>query len=225
LSSDGWFSLKPTLLVTLNNQQGHLFILFITDKRCDRPVKKHNLWKLTMQEFHKETSAVRKYVLPLLPTGDGNRRISGIDVGFGGDKVREDFLGCDLPHPYGKYEGYKVDIPCDVSKGIPVNDSTFDVVYSSHLIEDFLDTAKILKEFARICKPHGKIILVFPNQEKYVAFCKKNGTVPNGAHKIPQMGIAYMLAKISELDLIDGDEVFCEEVLSYNCIVAFNLKK
>ena len=45
---------------------------------------------------------------------------------------------------------FKVDMVCDITVGLPCPDNSFDVVYSSHLIEDFIDTQKILKEFIRV---------------------------------------------------------------------------
>jgi len=175
----------------------------------------------------KETSAVREFVLPLL-TSIIHKNVStlrGIDIGFGGDKIVESFDGCDLPTPYGKYENYPIDIKCDITQGVPVADSTYDVVYSSHLIEDFVDTDSILKEFVRICKPAGSIILVFPDQQKYINFCQSKGTKPNGKHQVPEMGTSYMIKHINALDIILDNEIFAKEVLSYNCIIAFKVKK
>lgn len=172
-----------------------------------------------MKKLSKETSVVRSIVLPLIPA-----KCHGIDIGFGGDKIREDFIGCDLPRPYGEYCGYHIDLPCDVTKGIPAKNDTFDVVYSSHLIEDFEDTCSVLKEFFRICKPKGKIILVFPDQAKYVESCAKNGTEPNKAHKIPDMGIIYMLKVLSSMNAFATEEIFTHRK-GYNCVIAFDLKK
>lgn len=177
-----------------------------------------------MRKLGKETSVVRSIVIPLISEYLEKDGMRGIDVGFGGDKIVESFDGCDLPRPYGKYEGYKVDIPCDVSKGIPVADSTYDVVYSSHLIEDFSNTALILMEFVRICKPEGKIVLVFPDQKKYVKRCIADGSNPNKNHKIENMGIDYMENQVRMLDIFSG-EIFKTEIFPYNCVLAFRVKR
>ena len=174
--------------------------------------------------MEKETSSVKHIILPYI-----EKDCYGIDIGFGGDLIREDFVSCDLPVPYGDYEGYKIDIPCDVSKGIPVKDNTFDVVYSSHLIEDFENTEAILEEFIRILKDKGTLILVFPDQKKYEEYCKLHGTVPNVAHKIKYMGLAYVhskLVNLEEREVIDAFTSTMEtEVAPYNCIIISKIYK
>ena len=120
--------------------------------------------------YSSATSKVRKIVLPYCI---GN----GCDIGFGGDKIKkENCDGIDLPQPYAFVGKDKVDIPCDViNNEIPVEDNTYDYVYSSHLIEDFTDTVDALNKFIRILKNDGNLLLVFPDQEKYEAYCFKKG--------------------------------------------------
>lgn len=174
--------------------------------------------------MEKETSSVKHIILPYI-----EKDCYGIDIGFGGDLIREDFVSCDLPVPYGDYEGYKIDIPCDVSQGIPVKDNTFDVVYSSHLIEDFENTEEILEEFIRILKDQGTLILVFPDQKKYEEDCKLHGTVPNAAHKIKDMGLTYIHNKLLNLEENGAIDSFIpimeKEVKPYNCIIISKIYK
>lgn len=174
--------------------------------------------------MEKETSSVKHIILPYI-----EKDCYGIDIGFGGDLIREDFVSCDLPVPYGDYEGYKIDIPCDVSQGIPVKDNTFDVVYSSHLIEDFENTEEILKEFIRILKDQGTLILVFPDQKKYEENCKLHGTIPNAAHKIKDMGLLYVHYKLLNLEengIFDSFiSIMEKEVKPYNCIIITKIYK
>lgn len=174
--------------------------------------------------MEKETSSVKHIILPYI-----EKDCCGIDIGFGGDLIREDFVSCDLPVPYGDYEGYKIDISCDVSQGIPVKDNTFDVVYSSHLIEDFENTEEILEEFIRILKDQGTLILVFPDQKKYEETCKLHGEIPNAAHKIKYMGLAYVhskLVNLEEREVIDSFISTMEtEVAPYNCIIISKIYK
>lgn len=165
-----------------------------------------------------ETSFVKDRILPFIP-----ENCCGIDVGFGNDKIREDFIGADQEHPYSGGKNYKIDLVCDISKGIPVPESTYDVVYSSHLIEDFVDTKAILMEFIRICKDGGRIILVFPDQQKYELKCQRNNENPNPSHKIKEMGIKYMLNELNAFDNITIVDSF--EIPSYNCIVVFDIMK
>ena len=109
-----------------------------------------------------ETSKIRHWVLPYC-------KGKGCDVGFGGDKIMKfDCDGIDFPQPYTYTGKNKVDIGIDViNNEIPVPDNTYDYVYSSHLIEDFVDTKDALRKFIRILKSGGNLILAFPDQSIY----------------------------------------------------------
>src|SRR5882757_135818 len=135
------------------------------------------------KKYVSETSKVRDMVLQYC---EG----FGCDVGFGGDKIKKEHcLGIDLKNPYSNTKGEKVDIACDMGKeSIPVADNYFDYVYSSHLIEDFEDTNRILADFVRVCKSGGNIILVFPDQQVYEKFCAATGQLVNVHHVHKNMG-------------------------------------
>lgn len=163
-----------------------------------------------------ETSSVREVVLDLIPPDQ-----LGIDIGFGGDKIRDDFIGLDRAS-----ENYCVDLVHDLKSGpIPIEDSKFDVVYCCHLLEKFEDPEFILKEMARICRPAGRMILVFPDQRKYEENCKRLGTAPDPANKIPDLSLSWMIKKVDSLDLIGPPQIFATFIKPYNCILAFALKK
>jgi len=154
----------------------------------------------------------------------------GCDVGFGGFKIKPDAVGIDLPQPYTKVGKYKVDIACDLSKEkIPVPDNTYDYVYSSHLIEDFEDTTAILKEFCRVLKSGGNLILVFPDQLVYERYCFLKGEAPNPHHVHSNMGLGFMKGSFHELyksHRIDSEllfESYCD--VDYNCILIVKIYK
>ena len=163
-----------------------------------------------------ETSSVREIVLDLIPPDH-----VGIDIGFGGDKIREDFIGLDRAN-----DKFFVDLVFDLESGpIPVADSKFDVVYCSHVLEKFENPDFLLKEMARICRPAGRMILVFPDQRKYEDNCARLGTEPDRGNKIPDLSLAWMIKKVDSLDLIGPPQIFATEIEPYNCILAFALKK
>lgn len=171
--------------------------------------------------LRKETSNVRRLMLKFIPPYG---QCSGIDIGFGGDIIRDDFLGCDLKVPYGDGSNYTVDIPCDVTKGIPVDNEQFDVVYSSYLIEDFLDSVSILAEFSRILKPGGIMILVFPDQEKYVKYCRAHGEIPNQSHKHKVFNERTVDAALKEVGCVKAGSRSHWEVGEYSHILKFKKK-
>jgi SAM-dependent methyltransferase len=51
---------------------------------------------------------------------------------------------------------------CDGSALVDVPDSTYDVVLSSHSLEHFANPVKALKEWSRVLKPSGALVLVLP---------------------------------------------------------------
>lgn len=61
-------------------------------------------------------------------------------------------------------EDVKPDVVCDL-RHIPVPDQTFDIVFSSHVLEHFGFTKvdKVIKEWSRILKVGGELRLVVPN--------------------------------------------------------------
>lgn len=65
---------------------------------------------------------------------------------------------------------------CDLRKGIPYPDNTFDVVYSSNIIEHFLYKIgqKFIQELFRVLKPGGTIRLLTPDLERIAKEYIKN---------------------------------------------------
>ena len=53
---------------------------------------------------------------------------------------------------------------------LPYEDNFFDIVYSFQVMEHVFEPVKIFKEFSRVCKPDGKIIISTPNID---SFCSK----------------------------------------------------
>ena len=160
-----------------------------------------------------ETSKVREMVRPYCMG-------KGCDIGFGGDKVMKvNCDGIDYPQPYAFAGKDKVDIACDVIKGdIPLPDNTYDYVYTSHLIEDFADTADALKKFIRILHPGGNLILVFPDQPKYEIYCREINLPMNPYHVHADMGYDYMKR---QLDALPG--IHYKELFSSNCAIDYNV--
>jgi len=166
-----------------------------------------------------ETSKVRHLFSHLF-----TEEMKVIDIGFGGDKVVPYAHGADLPIPYTSVGPSPVDIACNVKEGLPVKDNIYDIVYSSHLLEDFVDTKKILTEFIRVLKKDGILITVIPNEQKYIEHCIETaGGYYNTHHQIPEMGMDYLKEKLDELDaweyLVESD---C--VVDYNVVLAVKRK-
>jgi SAM-dependent methyltransferase len=103
-----------------------------------------------------EASKIRLSALPFC-------KGKGIDIGCRDDKITPDAIGFDKNmHP-----GH-VDVIGDaryVSETFPADN--FDYVFSSHCLEDILDTNAALREWLKILKPGGHLILYVPHPALY----------------------------------------------------------
>jgi|GEM_PF-340127 len=192
--------------------------VYIRDRKIKGTLSKYLGIKF---RYPSETSKVRRSVL-LYCQG------KGCDIGFGGDKIsKTDCDGIDFPQPYAHAGTDRVDIPVDVIRQeIPVPDGYYDYVYTSHLIEDFNDTADALRKFTRILKDGGILILVFPDQPRYVAHCKRIGIEPNPYHVHADMGYAYMQKTMAFLPQIRFQELYQSDgEIDYNVIMVLRVWK
>ena len=161
-----------------------------------------------------ETSKVRELILPFIQDAS-----NVADIGFGGDKIVPHAVGIDYEVPYTYTGDDKVDIGCDVANGIPVNDNEYDCIYSSHLIEDFEDTGKILREFIRILKPDGILALVVQNETVYRQHCLDTNQPYNNHHKIPNMDANYLENVLKSMK-INVNVLYKENlIIDYNSIL------
>jgi len=81
-----------------------------------------------------------------------------LEIGCGGSRL----LGFETLDIIG---GPNVDYVCDAAKPLPFKDSTFDLIYASHVLEhiSWYETEKVLKEWVRILKPGGQLEVWVPD--------------------------------------------------------------
>lgn len=78
----------------------------------------------------------------------------GLDIGYGGDPVMRDVVGWDFEHG-------------DAQLLHGLGDRTFDYVYSSHLLEHLPDCELALRNWWRVLRPGGYLILYLPHRDLY----------------------------------------------------------
>lgn len=126
-----------------------------------------------------ETAAARSTLAPFC-------KGFGIDMGFGGSAIVPEALTFDMPKGYcPSFEGHKQILRGDCRNLSFFCDEVCDYIYSSHLLEDFSysELVPILREWRRILKKDGLLITNCPDQQKFLAHCKKTGQPLNLAHK------------------------------------------
>jgi SAM-dependent methyltransferase len=93
----------------------------------------------------------------------------GLDIGFGGDLIVSNAKGYDFEHGDAQFLNN-------------IQDETYDFVYSSHTLEHLDDVVTALKNWYRVVKKNGYLILYIPHRDLY----EKKQTLPsqfNDGHK------------------------------------------
>lgn len=113
-----------------------------------------------MSETAKHRDKVLKYC-------EGN----GIDIGSSSDPVVPWAISMDLPH--NKYNVYNPNRSDDRiqwrgdCRDLPFRDGMLDFLHCSHVLEDFRDWLPILKEWDRVLKIGGFIMVSVPDHERF----------------------------------------------------------
>lgn len=137
-----------------------------------------------------ETSRCRASLAPYC-VGDG------IDVGFGGDPIVPHAICMDLPTPYARYKQHVQHLHGSAEDLHWFRDGVLDWVYSSHVLEDFPDTARVLDAWVRVLRPGGVLVLYLPDEQTYRAHCRAQGKPPNAHHIHEHFGLPWLKEKIA----------------------------
>jgi SAM-dependent methyltransferase len=78
----------------------------------------------------------------------------GLDIGYGGDLLSDNCVGWDLEHG-------------DAQLLDGIADQTIDFVYSSHILEHVNDACEALRNWYRVVRPGGYLILFVPDRDLY----------------------------------------------------------
>ena len=129
----------------------------------------------------------------------------GLDIGPGGDPICDSAIRIDLAEPYSHVGKYSVQLTGDASQLSWFRDGVLDYVYSSHVLEDFADTEKVLCEWLRVLKPGGRLVLFCPDEQAFRNHCRETGQPYNPAHKHADFSIERVrnfLARIGSASIV-----------------------
>ena len=84
-------------------------------------------------------------------------------------------------------------------------DSSFDFVFSSHLLEHIVNTEATLKEWMRVIKNDGYLILYLPHKDFYPNV-GQDGANPDHKHDFVPDDIIRFMKKCGSWDLIENEE-------------------
>ena len=118
--------------------------------------------------YGNETSTIRIRVVKFC-TG------IGLDLGCGGEKIVPSAIGIDVRPGAANLP------PMDFSDLRIFSSNVFNYVYSSHALEDVYYKETVLREWWRVLKPNGHLVLVWPDWEAYA----RDETHRNTEHQKP----------------------------------------
>lgn len=126
-----------------------------------------------------------------------------LDIGCGGYKVFPHAIGVDN----GKeWPGVRVDVPVDTAERLDIFASQFfDCVFSSHLLEHIEDYKSALKEWWRVVKHGGYLILYLPHK----LFYPNIGTVGSNLdhkHDFMPEDILAVMREIGGVEVIECED-------------------
>jgi len=149
----------------------------ITLKEKLRKILPRKLWKILQGiNMYRFIFLVRYIHRPYLAGATSKARIrrekekffelyckgKGLDIGFGGDKISENAVGFDFEDGDAQYIK-------------SIKDESYDFVYSSHTLEHMPDPHTAIKNWFRVVKPGGYLILYVPHRDLY----EKKKTLPS----------------------------------------------
>lgn len=125
---------------------------------------------MTWSYTHEECNESKKIRWEIVPYTRGE----GLDIGCGGEKA--------FPHMVGVDNGHHQQFGYTIKPDMLVKDATvldkvasqsYDFVFSSHLLEHIEDHKAALKEWWRVIKPGGYLVLYLPHRDLYP--CREDG--------------------------------------------------
>jgi predicted SAM-dependent methyltransferase len=128
----------------------------------------------------------------------------GLDIGYGGDPIVPTAITVDLPKPYAEVGEAPLNLGGDARNLYWFKDGVLDYIFSSHLLEDFPEneTLPILREWLRVLKINGLIILYCPDEQKFRKHCDKTGQPYNMNHSNEHFSLDFLKDLLKNLSVV-----------------------
>lgn len=120
--------------------------------------------------------------------GERGTPLTVLDVASQGDPVVPWAWQLDLPRAeFLQYSGGTKPVNqyqlAGYADKLPLEDDSLDVLYSSHFIEDVVDWVPVLREWTRVLKHGGTLIICLPDKHRWNYAVQHLKQPPNCAHR------------------------------------------
>ena len=130
----------------------------------------------------------------------------GLDLGCGPDKAFPHFIGVDNYTATAQFGiEMKPDVVCNITKLDIFGSASMDFVYSSHCLEHVDDYVSTLKEWWRVIKPSGHLILYLPHKEFYPNIGQPGANPDHKSDFMPQ-DIVDTMKDLGAWDLVRNED-------------------
>ncbi len=127
-----------------------------------------------------------------------------LDLGPGKWKAWPHFCSVDNFDEW--YDGtWRPDILGDVTDLSMFADNSWDAVFSSHVLEHLDDTEAVLREWWRVIKPGGHLVLYLPDEDEYPKVGEE-GANPDHVHNINYDFVVEPMREIGSWDLVEFEK-------------------
>ena len=129
----------------------------------------------------------------------------GLDLGCGDSKTYQHFIGVDNYKDMQLFgTPVKPDVVCDVTDLSMFATGSMDFVFSSYLLEHIEDYQAALKEWWRVIKPDGYLVLYLPHKDLYPNIGQP-GANPDHKHDFLPEDIIKAMEAFDGWDLVENE--------------------
>lgn len=154
------------------------------------------VWRADLPEGN-EAAKIRGLIVPYT-------RGKGLDLGCGAWKAYPHFIGIDAGDEHGR--PYPDTMQGDARSLRAFADNYWDFVFSSHFLEHCEDTVPVLREWFRVIKPGGHLVLYLPHKNFYPNI-GENGSNADHKHDFLPTDIVGAMQQLSDgWDLIEDED-------------------
>lgn len=136
-----------------------------------------------------------------------------LDLGCGPNKAWPHFLGVDNREEWTGID-WKPDIEADVTDLALFADGSMDAVFSSHLLEHLTDPAGALREWWRVIKTGGHLVLYLPHRLFYPNIGEP-GHNPDHKHDFVPADVIETMRRVGGWDLVENQDRIAGDEYSF----------